>query len=206
MIISKTHKFLFVHIQRTGGTSISRHLLDAQVNADQFLAPHAPVLDAKKLLSADYHDYFTFAFVRNPWDRLVSWYHMIKTYGPGNTTNQFWAYVLANSTCFEEFIKNCTETIVQDGSGKSIMWNQVDYLSDSKGTIVVDAIGRFENYARDVRGIFNRIKVPFDTLCSANAVPHAHYSAYYTPELREIVATRFKKDTEHFGYRYESPD
>ena len=193
-----------MHIQKTGGSSVSKHLLGANINAYWFLAKHATALDAKERLANDYQEYFTFAFVRNPWDRLVSWYNMIRIQGPKDPTNRFWSYILSNSSCFEEFIKNCTETVFQHDSGKSIMRNQIDYMSDSKSNIIVDEIGRFETLTEDLHRILNRLLIPFDSLPVENALPHAHYSTYYTDETREIVATRFKRDIEYFGYRYEA--
>ena len=206
MIISRAHRILFIHIQKTGGSSIERHLADACPDSEQFIGKHATVVEAKTRLGEAYADYFTFSFVRNPWDRLVSWYNMIRAYGPTNTTNQFWAYVLANSSCFEEFIRNCTETVSEYGTKKSIVRNQIDYLSDDSSDILVDETGRFECFADDGKRILASASITVPRVHHQGGLPHEHYSTYYTEETRDIVASRFRKDIEAFGYEYEEAE
>ena len=130
-----------------------------EIKEETGIVPDRLYSSNKADLGEAYADYFTFSLVRNPWDSLVSWYNMIRTYGPANTTNRFWAYVLANSSCFEEFIKNCTGTVSEYGTQKSILRNQVEYLSDDNGEIIVDQVGRFENFTDDVRRILTSASI-----------------------------------------------
>src|SRR5262249_5469512 len=103
MLISQNPRFLFVHIQKTGGTSLEKVLCAACPQVQQLGCRHDHASSACKILGPDYHDYFKFAFVRNPWDRLVSWYSMIVQYSQGKPRkklNGLWQYVLDTASSF----------------------------------------------------------------------------------------------------------
>ena len=68
-MISTKYKCVFIHIPRTGGCSIEE-CFNNTISRDN---PHHPLLiDIQQ--NRKYKKYFTFVFVRNPWDRLVSWF------------------------------------------------------------------------------------------------------------------------------------
>ena len=77
VLVSDSRKLVFVHIQKTGGSTVDR-LLRAHVEDLRGLgARHQFAIRGKKRLEA-WDEYFKFAFVRNPWARLVSWHAMIR--------------------------------------------------------------------------------------------------------------------------------
>src|SRR5215213_1538704 len=106
MLVSYSSKVIFIHIQKTGGDTVSRLLSESVPDILHLNAKHGFAVDAVKHLD-DWNNYFKFAFVRNPWDRLVSWYSMITTMPKDG--NELWRYVHDNSSNFEEFIYNCTD-------------------------------------------------------------------------------------------------
>ena len=67
-MINHKHKFIFIHINKCGGTSIDK------VFSGKFRG-HKKAFDYKKLNPKEFENYFKFTFVRNPWDRVVSFYH-----------------------------------------------------------------------------------------------------------------------------------
>ncbi|RKZ85114.1 MAG: hypothetical protein DRR19_16810 [Candidatus Parabeggiatoa sp. nov. 1] len=77
MLINRTHKFLFIHIQRTGGSSLRKVLTEAFPDTKSFLGSHDHALWAKPHLDFEWPNYYKIAFVRNPWERMFSWYTMI---------------------------------------------------------------------------------------------------------------------------------
>src|SRR5215207_236526 len=77
MLVSYSSKVIFIHIQKTGGDTVSRLLSESVPDILHLNAKHGFAVDAVKHLD-DWNNYFKFAFVRNPWDRLVSWYSMIR--------------------------------------------------------------------------------------------------------------------------------
>src|SRR5918997_811826 len=167
VLVSHSRKLVFVHIQKTGGDTISRLLSDSVPDIFRLNAKHGFAVDAVKDLK-HWNEYFKFAFVRNPWDRLVSWYSMIRdaqtirwnqalvnrrkrSHLRQTRENKLWRYVLDNSSTFEEFIVNCTDEIEVDrGVFYSFTYNQLDYITNTKGDLLVDFIGRFENLGSDL--------------------------------------------------------
>ena len=149
---------------------------------------------------------FKFSFVRNPWDRLVSWWSMIDNGRPyidlAQPPNTFFGYVLKNAKTFEEFLSHCDEEIVDSDGRKNIFRNQIDYLVDDTGAIIVDFIGRFERLQDGFDQISRRIGRPSVELPRTNASQHAAYTDCYTPDMAEIVARRYARDIEQFGYRF----
>ena len=211
MLVSHSHKLVFVHIQKTGGQTVSKILKENISDVSRFKRKHGFAVHAKDDLEG-WNEYFKFAFVRNPWDRLVSWYSMIRNAdqsrlaGMEQGKRQFllWRYVLDNSSSFDEFIRNCTGEIeIKKGVFYSFTFNQLDYVSDQHGNLLVDFIGRFENFQSDLLEVSNRVGLELDSIPHRNRSPHKHYSSFYTPETEMIVRDTFKRDIEYFGYEFE---
>ena len=79
MFISQSHNFVFIHVPKTAGSTIHVHFKDyyglvGVQRADP--APNAHHMTAKEMISKhpECKEYFKFAFVRNPYDRLLSAY------------------------------------------------------------------------------------------------------------------------------------
>jgi hypothetical protein len=137
--------------------------------------------------------YFKFAFVRNPWDRLVSWYHMcVQT----PTANPFARYIKDNAPTFDDFLKKTTT-----GMAERTTRNQLDYVTDERGEIIVDFVGRYERLGDDFARIEDRLGFRAE-LPHVNRSAHEDYRKYYTDETRDIVSQRFAKDIRHFGYAF----
>jgi chondroitin 4-sulfotransferase 11 len=112
MLLSSSRAFIFIHIQKTGGSSIVSALRKAAPDSistfSDFAACHDP-LKGQHVFASDLRNYlgdhewqrfFKFAFVRNPWARLVSWYNMCIE----RPANEFMTYVQANAHTFEAFL------------------------------------------------------------------------------------------------------
>lgn len=217
MLLIEDYKLLFIHIQKTGGISV-RHLLTTNTNYYiEIGGTHDPIrFNLEKLEKANYIHYYKFAFVRNPYDRLVSWYTMIKSKGRltpwyekiirltlGKKYLKLWEYVLKNSSTFEEFVKYCTATISDFDGKKSFLWNQFDYISDENENVMLDYIGRFESFNNDLKKIFyyNSIK-PIPEIPHFNKSSHSDYKFYYNSVTKSIVTKRYQKDLNHFKYSF----
>jgi hypothetical protein len=198
-----TPPWIFVHVQKTGGNSVRAALggdiFDARKHftARELRASHG---------EAVWKASFKFSFVRNPWDRLVSWWSMIDNardyVDPAQPPNAFFGYVLARAKSFEEFLLRCDGEIVDSDGRKNIFRNQIDYLVDDDGAILVDFVGRFERLQQGFDEISRRLgRAPVE-LARTNASQHAAYTAYYTPAMAEIVARRYAADIAQFGYRF----
>lgn len=115
-----------------------------------------------------------------------------------------WDQVVSRSTDFESFLDNCTDVVFERDCRKSFAYNQVDYLSDKHGEIAVDFVGRFKRLHDDLAEACRRLGIPVGKLEHANASEHEHYADYYSTRTRELVADRFRRDIETFGYEFAS--
>ena len=222
MFISEKYNFIFIHNQRAAGTSITNYLNQHAPDTYPLLPQHAYAIDGiNKLTEKTWNHYYSFGFVRNPWDRLASWYSKIIEGSQTNHDNYFWKYVTDNSSNFEDFLYNCTDTISDDREvlsddpdivyknkdgfvyQKSILKNQLDYFSDKEGKIVTSFIGRFENLHQDFNTVLKNLSLPQHELPLINKVKDRDYRLFYNNETRELVAQRFKKDIEYFGYSFD---
>ena len=221
MLVSHGRKLVFVHIQKTGGDTVSRLMGESIPDIFCFKAKHESAVKAAAELKC-WNEYFKFAFVRNPWDRLVSWYSMIRdaetirwhqiltnqrrrSHFRQTRENKLWRYVLDNSSTFEEFIINCTDEIeVDEGVHYSFAYNQLDYIADSNDDLLVDFIGRFESFGSDLHKVYDRLGLGLGSIPHENRSVRGHYSTFYTPETETIVRKRFQRDIEYFGYKFEN--
>ena len=191
-MISHKHKFIFIHVAKTGGTSIE-HVLNPNVPLDllptvrgtgntRFAGKHNTALNFKiRLEGKDIFDsYFKFAFVRNPWDLEVSLYKWVQLLNGGGNA-------------FKEWIKI---------SRKNTM-GFTRWMCDKKGNNLLDFIGKFENLQEDFDIVCDKIGIPQQQLPHKNKTKHKHYTEYYDDETREIVTEKYAKDIEYFGYRFE---
>jgi chondroitin 4-sulfotransferase 11 len=195
--------WIFVHIQKTGGNAVRSALgLSIHDARKHFLARELREIYGEQAWGSC----FKFAFVRNPWDRLVSWWSLIdnaRAYiDPANPPNKFFGYVLNRARSFEEFIARCTDEIVDSDGRKHIFRNQVDYLVDENDSVIVDFIGRFERLQKGFDEVSRRIGRAPSELPRLNASQHAAYTAYYTSAMAEAIGKLYARDIEAFGYRF----
>jgi len=128
-------------------------------------------------------DFYTFAFVRNPWDRCVSWYCSIANIDrPANTSH---GVPPEHKGIFIDQIKNTL-----------LSATQTEFIDPG-----VSFIGRFENLEADYRKVSDHLGLPY-LLMHENPSEHAHYRDYYDDETREMVAEHYKSDIEAFGYTF----
>jgi hypothetical protein len=186
---SKKHYdgFVFLHINKTGGCSI-----EAAVGIPH---EHRTALEKRdELGEAAWLKRFTFAFVRNPWDRVVSQYHYRVN---ANRTN-----LGGKQIEFNEWVKLAYGS--NDGNyydNPKFFMPQLDWITDQNGTILVNFIGRFEHLERDFDLVCASIRVKAK-LPHLNKSNHGPYRDYFDDESREIVGIWFKKDIEYFEYAF----
>jgi chondroitin 4-sulfotransferase 11 len=197
MFISHRTKSIFIHVQKTGGDAIEAAVRkdDPSLDTDRFSGRrHLFARDVKALVAPDlWATHYRFAFVRNPWDRLVSWYSMcIQNPRP----NPFSKFVQENAPTFTDFVTRTTT-----GMAERTTYNQLDYLTDADGELIVDFVGRYERLADDYATVQARLGLTHGLL-HTNASSHAAYCDYYTAETKAIVARRFERDIARFGYEF----
>jgi hypothetical protein len=171
-------------LQKTAGNSVTR-AFGQPLNLPE---KHFTAQQLKRLYGDKYwQSYFKFAFVRNPWDRLVSWWSMINGYRPqleaGAPPNNFQRFILQNASTFEEFLENCDREIIDPDGGKWIYRNQIDYLIDANGDVMVDFIGRFEDLQKDFAVVASKASGWVQPLSHENKAERRGYATYYSPQM-----------------------
>lgn len=212
MLVSHKAKFIFVHVQKTAGLSFQAVLQEHFPDLVRWHGWHGHAKDGIAEWGLErWNEYYSFGFVRNPWDRLVSYYSMIdarrrrlpfyKRWQHSPFKQEIWNQVVQKGHTFEEFIDNCTDIIFDRGCYKSFSFNQIDYLTDLNGGIAVNKIGRFENLLVDTSEIFDSLGIKA-ALPVNNPSKHGHYRDWYDERTREIIADRFARDIAAFGYEF----
>jgi hypothetical protein len=216
MLLSYRYNFLFVHIAKTGGTSV-RAALEPLRWRDPWYYPlwlcsrlshlsghrlgtkfprHAKIIAAKEMLPKEYFDrLYKFAFVRNPWDLQVSSYHHLHRERPR---------LLEGVADFSAFVrwKLDPERPYQYHLDTSIE-RQSDYLIDLSGKIVADFVGHYERLQEDFDLICEQIGIGRRSLPHRRKATHREdYRRYYDDETAELVAKYFRRDIENFGYAF----
>lgn len=143
------------------------------------------------------NDYFTFSFVRNPWDWFVSNFHWdLFQYDKAKAEGRDIKY---RRKFIVEDCKSDFETYVKNGSLRP-KWFNFTQAKDFIGN--VDYVGRFENLYEDTRYICNHLGKVYTGLPHENKTKKEHYIKYYDNKSSEIVYNLFKEDIEHFGYSF----
>lgn len=183
--------FIFVHINKTGGTSIGNAIGLSVKN-------HQTAKEIiKRIGQTQWDSAYKFTFVRNPWDRIVSLYEYRHK---KNKTK-----IASRGLKFEQWI---SKTIGKEQDSyyydnpKSFQ-TQTEWLKDPQGNISIEAIGRFEYINEDFDKISQTIGLQVQ-LPHLNASSRAPYQSYYTDQSRATVASWFREDIERFEYRFES--
>lgn len=219
-IVSFRKKFVFIHITKAAGTSVTNllkqysdppilssklvrngvHIIGHHLGVDlmqytgRFILPlHST---ATMLLSRypnlNFHDFYRFAIVRNPWDRLVSLYSFSRL--PRKRYTHPLQYEQGCQLSFSEFAEQVC---------KNSPMNQVDYLfQDPVGNLEMDYIAKTERLDSDIKIILNTIGLPNAEVQHLNSTNHHHYISYYNDETQKLVASAFARDIELLNYEF----
>jgi hypothetical protein len=219
---------IFIHIPKNAGSSIQETLpknclVHKHAGVDKIIEDFGKDFFSKR---------FSFAIVRNPWCRMVSlycfkrsqWMARIKS-EPHLLKRPIAKYYLNDD--FRGFVRWWINLSFKRGchyhAGNS---QQIDWLIDGNGEIVVDFVGRFERLRQDHQKIMSRLHVDnrpvrinrirnlrthfqrrnfrpkFKTLPHINRTRHKKYPHYYDGPTRKLVGNAYRKDIEIFRYRF----
>jgi len=183
---------VFFHVPRTGGSSIES--LDWW---DEWTGHLPSALEANCP-----GDYFSFAFVRNPWDRFVSLFHYFATMTPGHRWYPANAELAAQVQRFGSFADFCHTFHGWAYRDNLHFRPQCSWIADGSGRTLVDFVGRFEQLQQDFASVCARLGVARLKLPKLNGSGHRPYRDYYDDETNEIVAALSRRDIAAFGYDF----
>jgi hypothetical protein len=201
VIISHKYRFIFVKTFKTAGTSIevflSRHCgpLDVLTPVIPHVEPHQPqnhdgffnhmtAAEIRGAIGPEWDDYFKFCVERNPWDKTLSYYHMMNHRGGG-------------ALDFDEFLA------VND-----LPINFPKYTDPSDpNRVIVDRVLRYERLNDELTRVFGELGIPFPGTLGINAKSEYRqdrrpYRDVYTEAQAAIVASAFSRERALHGYEF----
>jgi hypothetical protein len=188
-------KAIFVHVPKCAGDSISLTLFGNFSGSHTTLSEYINVFEPECMSS-----YFKFAFVRNPWDRLVSAFHYLKR-GGWEEDGDWFIRELGHFKDFDEFVKGW---MTKDNIWKREYFRpQYHYILERKGKLQIDFIGFFENLEEDFGYITKRLGVDRQLLKS-NKGNQGDYRSFYNDETMKIVADVYEADIKLLGYNFDN--
>jgi hypothetical protein len=216
MIISRGRRFIFVHIPKTGGTALSL-ALESRAMKDDILIGDTPKARARKgrlkgiqaagrlwkhssladiaglVTEAEIADFFTFTLVRNPWDRMVSYYHWLRGQSFAHP-----AVGLAKANDFSGFLNHShIQTSVR-------LWPYAAYMRDNHGVERASLFVRLEHFEADI--------APFEAHLGFRLVPlprtnesgrDRDWRGYYSDADAALVGEICAADIRRFGYGFD---
>ncbi len=200
-IVSNKYRFIFIHIPKTGGTSLAEPsfrdgkgaLAGVLGETDHVQAGHIRAVGLKQKMGDSWDRYFKFAFVRNPWDRMVSLYHYFLQ-DPEKQQSELGKRIAACRD-FNDFCRNL-DALELDAHFDE----QLSYLIDYEGRLLIDCIGRFETLGQDYGQICARLGLPACELPHYRKSSHRHYLQYYDDCSLAIIAAKYRNDIAAFKY------
>ena len=215
MILSRGRGFLFLHIPKTGGTAFSL-AYDTRALKDDILVGDTPKARARKarlrgvktagrlwkhaafsdltglVPEAELAALFTLTLVRNPWDRVVSYYHWLRMQSFAHP-----AVGLAKAHDFSGFLNHPqTQTSLR-------LWPAEAYLRRADGAEQPCLFVRLEAYAEDIQPFEAHVgfRLPLPRV-NASA-RRTDWRGYYSDADAGLVADLCRADVERFGYRFD---
>jgi hypothetical protein len=172
----------------------------------------------------DINNYFVFSFVRDPFSRLFSRYLQLTYFFEENWRKKYrrrkniglflghWA-----ERNFNDFFKimNLNKNIDNFTFSNFVKFTMIKHddhwmeqcnLLEKYSNIRVEDfnfIGKIENLQQDFDTVCDTIGISRQKLPHDNKTKHKHYTRYYDDETRQIVAERYARDIEYFGYEFE---
>jgi hypothetical protein len=182
-IKSDEFKFVYFITPKVASRSITRCLIKSGF---KFEGDKMRYFNFKK-----YQNYFKFGFTRNPWGRMVSvWKNKVID------CHQTGVDDLRKFKDFKIFLKKACEKNLE------FCDNHIKLQTAMLPCEHLNYIGDLHSLNEDFKKICNKLAIPHQQLPHINKSQHKHYTEYYDDETRAIVANRYARDIEYFGYKF----
>lgn len=207
MIVSHLHRFIFAAIPKTGTHSV-RQALREHLGPDdieqvglfvnkrfpyhelaQIKHGHLGLQQVRPFIGeAAFADYFKFAFVRNPFDRFVS----------------YCAFMTRANDAFQRDPRAVMRHILFTVRPLDhiLFQPQHSLLIDPDGRLLADMVGRVEDMQVSYDQACSRIGIPSAALGQVNSSLRGTYRDYYDQTLIEGVSDMYRRDLELFDYQF----
>ena len=212
-VISDKHKLICIYHSKVACSSIKKSLFPL-FNIDQKRHPHLdvfPIRPTWEILTDK--SYFTFTFVRNPWDRLVSFYRDkikgVYSLGDVRLFRKLYGRRIFRSMTFDKLARLVCK--IPDSISDPHFRSQICYMIHN-GKVLPDFVGRYENLEEDYNKMCRMKGLSLTLPHIFQNVPKnkldikwekTDYKIYYSEELKELVGERYRKDIEYFNYTFD---
>ena len=204
-------EYLFIHIPKTGGTSIGHTLSDSNqfdpilgYEDSSLYTGHLSLRDIREVCNTqdDIDNLIVFATVRNPFSWYVSWYSFLQSYASSD-----YAFIRESEMVkkpFNDFVleisQNRKDLVFLNGGKNTPKYQQmVDWLSLSTEEDI--KIIKMEDMAKD-KHLLQEIGLNVKTGAHKNKSVHKHYTTYYDTDTVKIVEGMHLDDLKVFGYTF----
>ena len=190
MVISERHKFLFLHLPKNAGTSITNALKGYGEVCNQ---PTQHLTLSQIQRQHDVKGYRIFGVVRNPWDRLYSFYNFMYRRGK-----------LSTELSFEQFVDKIRYNDPLIHSWNTIRHRQVDYFKfDGISTSRIVYILKYEQLSTDWEELGEILGLELPKLRRLNRFSDGvKYQDIYTPRDAKFVENYYNEDVIEYGYKF----
>ena len=194
MTIGKAPKFIWFRVAKVG-TRTTLSTLDKSGASYHLRKGFEFTYDAKASKA-----YYKFAFVRNPWDRIVScWYDKIVR-GRKKYSGKMKIPAFESATGeFEEFVSVLETSDLETCNIHFRLQTHLIPIDD------INFLGRFEKFETDLKKVLDHLGTPIEAPLERKGL-HARkrpYQDYYTDDLRNRIAALYQSDIDAFGYDFE---
>lgn len=205
MIVSHTHKYLFIEVPQTASTAISKELQECY-DGEVLLHKHARLTEFEKL-GFDKQEYYIFRGIRNPLDQEVSRFLKYKFNHKGNYTNpqklaKNGGWITSEKIKHFNFIKENDA----DFETYFMQFHRYPYFCPfdwSKHDI--DFVVRYENLQGDFRVLLRNLELkqlrPLPTVNKTEGKEKPFYE-YYTPNTHRRASAVFGPHIRKWGYDF----
>lgn len=212
MILSSGRRYVFIHIPKTAGTSLALALESRAMKDDIMLGDtpkarrrrhrvkgmptrgrlwkHSTLADIEGLVDQDVlNGLYAFTLVRNPWDRVVSYYHWLREQQFNHSS-----VTLAQTQNFADFV---TQPQIRASFRNTPAGH---YMRGSDGVEHCDAFIRIEKFEQDAAGLVDHLGFDLKLEISNTSDRKPDFRAYYTDKTAEAIAECCAADIQRFGY------
>jgi len=216
MLISHKHKYIFIHIPKTGGSSVSGFLRNNREFAPDIIGhnylsndifpthnkifAHDTAIKIKKVFQEDGYDwnqYFKFSIIRNPWDLNVSHY-------------EYWMRYMSTLPLLGDeakYLKQIQDKTPQQAINDHVL-SEDRFLYDEDNNLLVDYVAKLENLDTDMEYILKKINS--NASLEKHKMPHVNktqrlktdYRDYFTDASKQKVAALNAKTINLGGYKF----
>jgi hypothetical protein len=135
----------------------------------------------------DWESFFKFAFVRNPFDRFIS----------------YCAFMTRAQGQFEREPKRVMRYYIANPQWQHVLFEpQHSFVTGPDGELLTDYVGRVEEMQKSYNEIAERIGIATSTLEKVNPSSRRDYREYYDDDLIDGVAKLYARDLELFDYQF----